>query len=298
MIRASSRFAACPRPRLPDGRRRVVTTIQRTASQPKAGRRRARKHPSRRPRLLPPTRPPPAPARPTRPRRPPEPPRRRTAGWTVDTEACVDPDRANAPIEGPISIGSSMPLSGGPAASAFAPINAGLQAYIDYANENDLVPGRELTLNVGDDQYDPALTPGVVNGLLDDGVHVFTGIVGTPNNAVGSRPPERGVCPADAGRVRLPRVRRGQRVPLDDRRRCCPTTSSRPPTPPTSPASSQTARPSASSPAPTSSVRRTRTAFDELSGEFNMEIVDSQTIDPADTAPARGPADQHRRQCP
>ncbi len=72
---------------------------------------------------------------------------------------------------------------GRPSSAAFAPIRAGLQAYIDYANENDLVPGRELTLNVGDDQYDPALTPGVVNGLLDDGVQLFTGIVGTPNNA-------------------------------------------------------------------------------------------------------------------
>jgi branched-chain amino acid transport system substrate-binding protein len=103
-------------------------------------------------------------------------------GWTVDTENCSDPDRANAPIEGTIRIGSAIPLSGGAAAAAFEPAARGLEAYINYANENDLVPGYELELTVGDDQYDPALTPGVVNGLIDDGVHLFAGIIGTQNN--------------------------------------------------------------------------------------------------------------------
>ncbi|MET0907830.1 MAG: ABC transporter substrate-binding protein, partial [Ilumatobacteraceae bacterium] len=103
-------------------------------------------------------------------------------GWTVDTEDCSDPDRANAPIEGTISIGSAMPLSGGAAAAAFEPAARGLEAYIDYANENDLVPGYELDLTVGDDQFDPALTPGVVNGLIDDGVNLFAGMIGTQNN--------------------------------------------------------------------------------------------------------------------
>ena len=103
-------------------------------------------------------------------------------GWAVDTENCADPDRANAPIEGTIRIGSAMPLSGGAAAAAFEPAARGLEAYINYANENELVPGFELELSVGDDQYDPALTPGVVNGLIDDGVHLFAGIIGTQNN--------------------------------------------------------------------------------------------------------------------
>jgi branched-chain amino acid transport system substrate-binding protein len=103
-------------------------------------------------------------------------------GWAVDTEDCSDPDRANAPIEGTISIGSAMPLSGGAAAAAFEPVARGLQAYVDFANENDLVPGYELEVTVGDDQFDPALTPGVVNGLIDDGVHLFAGIIGTANN--------------------------------------------------------------------------------------------------------------------
>ncbi len=103
-------------------------------------------------------------------------------GWAVDTENCADPDRANAPIEGTIRIGSAMPLSGGAAAAAFEPAARGLEAYINFANENDLVPGYELELTVGDDQYDPALTPGVINGLIDDGVHLFAGIIGTQNN--------------------------------------------------------------------------------------------------------------------
>jgi branched-chain amino acid transport system substrate-binding protein len=103
-------------------------------------------------------------------------------GWTVDTEDCPDPDRVNAPIEGTLRIGSAMPLSGGVAAAAFEPAARGLEAYINYANENELVPGVELDLTIGDDQYDPALTPGVINGLIDDGVHVFAGIIGTANN--------------------------------------------------------------------------------------------------------------------
>src|SRR6187402_1723141 len=105
-----------------------------------------------------------------------------SGGWTVDTSNCSDPDRANAPIEGTINIGSAMPLSGGAAAAAFEPAARGLEAYINYANENDLVPGYELALTIGDDQYDPALTPGEVNGLIDDGVHLFAGIIGTQNN--------------------------------------------------------------------------------------------------------------------
>ena len=102
-------------------------------------------------------------------------------GWTVDTSSCTDPDRANAPIEGTVRIGSSGPLSGGPAAAAFAPVIAGYQAYIDYANENGLLPDHELSITYGDDQYDPALTPGVINAALDDGAHVISGMIGAPN---------------------------------------------------------------------------------------------------------------------
>lgn len=103
-------------------------------------------------------------------------------GWTVDTEDCPDPDATNAPIEGTIRIGSAMPLSGGAAAAAFEPAARGFQAYITYANDNDLLPGVEIELNIGDDQYDPSLTPGVVQGIIDEGVDVFAGLIGTANN--------------------------------------------------------------------------------------------------------------------
>ena len=104
------------------------------------------------------------------------------AAWTVSTEDCVDPDRPNEPIEGEVFIGSAMPLSGGPAASAFQPVAQGFEAYINYANEQGLLADHEIVLEIGDDQFDPASTPNVVNGLLDEGAHILSGIIGTPNN--------------------------------------------------------------------------------------------------------------------
>ena len=104
------------------------------------------------------------------------------SGWTVNTDDCVDPDRANEPIEGTISIASAGPQSGSPAAAAFAPVIAGVQAYIDYANENQLLEGYEITITYGDDQYDPGLTPGVINDGLDAGAHLVSSVIGTPPN--------------------------------------------------------------------------------------------------------------------
>ena len=104
------------------------------------------------------------------------------SGWTVSTDHCADPDEANAPIEGTVKLGSVMPLSGGAAAAAFAPVKQGLDAYIAYANQNQLLPGYTIELSVQDDQYNKDLTPGAVSGLIDSGVHAFAGIIGTPNN--------------------------------------------------------------------------------------------------------------------
>lgn len=104
------------------------------------------------------------------------------SGWTVSTDDCADPEAAEAPIEGTIKIGSVMPLSNSAAAVAFAPVKDGLEAYIEYANANSLVPGYTLELDVQDDQYNKDLTPGAVSGLIDSGVHLFSGIIGTPNN--------------------------------------------------------------------------------------------------------------------
>jgi branched-chain amino acid transport system substrate-binding protein len=103
------------------------------------------------------------------------------AGWTADTSACADPERAEQPIESAIKIGSAMPLSGGPAA-AFGPVKDGFQLYLDYADAQGLLPGYTISADIRDDQYDSTQTPGVVDGLIDDGVDIFAGIIGTPNN--------------------------------------------------------------------------------------------------------------------
>ena len=105
------------------------------------------------------------------------------AGWAVNTDDCVDPDAANAPIEGTIKIGSAMPLSGGPAATAFAPVKDGFEAYIQWANENKILGDITIEAQIEDDQYNKDLTPGAVEKLLDAGTNVFSGIIGSPNNA-------------------------------------------------------------------------------------------------------------------
>ena len=138
-------------------------------------------------------------------------------GWAVDTENCADPDRANAPIEGTIRIGSAMPLSGGAAAAAFEPAARGLEAYINFANENDLVPGYELELSVGDDQYDPALTPGVVTGADRRRCPSLRRNHRDTEQPRCSRHAERGVHPAAQRPRRRSAVRRGRRLPVDDR---------------------------------------------------------------------------------
>ena len=102
-------------------------------------------------------------------------------GFAVDTADC--PDDATAPIEGTVRIGTTMPLSGGAAAAAFAPVAAGIRAYVDYANEQELVPGVTLEITVEDDQFNPSLTTPAVEGLIDETqVNLFTGMIGTANN--------------------------------------------------------------------------------------------------------------------
>jgi len=103
-------------------------------------------------------------------------------GWTVDTGDCPD-ESVDEPIEGTIKIGTTMALSGGPAAAAFAPVKPGLENYIAYANENELLPGYEIEVVIEDDQYNATLTTPAVEKLLDeDQVNLFTAIIGTPNN--------------------------------------------------------------------------------------------------------------------
>ena len=102
-------------------------------------------------------------------------------GWTVDASACADPARAEQPITGTVKIGSVMPLSGGPAA-AFRAIKDGFEMYINMASARGLLPGYKITADIRDDQYDATQTPGVVDGSINDGVDLFSGIIGSPDN--------------------------------------------------------------------------------------------------------------------
>lgn len=101
--------------------------------------------------------------------------------WAVDTSDC--PDDATAPIEGTVKLGTTMPLSGGAAAAAFAPVAEGLRKFVDNANANDLLPGYTIELIIEDDQYNANLTTPAVEKLIDStGVNLFSGMIGTPNN--------------------------------------------------------------------------------------------------------------------
>ena len=102
-------------------------------------------------------------------------------GWTIDTSTCADTARAERPITGSVKIGSVMPLSGGPAA-AFSPIKAGFELYINMASAKGLLPGYTIKADIRDDQYDATQTSGVVDGAINDGVDIFSGIIGSPDN--------------------------------------------------------------------------------------------------------------------
>jgi branched-chain amino acid transport system substrate-binding protein len=105
------------------------------------------------------------------------------AEFVVDTEACDDPDAATAQVEGPLKIGTSIPLSGGPAV-LFAPFGAGQQAYTAYYNaEFGGIGDQPIELIVKDDQFTADLTKANVDELVfDDEVTMLSGIIGTPNN--------------------------------------------------------------------------------------------------------------------
>ena len=103
--------------------------------------------------------------------------------WAVNTDDCIDPAAADAPIEGTIKIGGVMPLTGETMADeAFSPVVKGWEAYFDYANENGLLGDLTIDYKIEDDQYNKDLTPNAVSTLIDAGTQVFSGILGSPNN--------------------------------------------------------------------------------------------------------------------
>ncbi len=203
-------------------------------------------------------------------------------GWTVDTSICSDPARAEQPIEGSVTIGAAIPLSGSPGA-AFGPVKDGFQLYIDYASEQGLLPGYTLSADIRDDQYDPSQTPGVVEGLIDDGVDLFSGIIGTPNNlAVRGTLNEECIpqllnltgSPSWGEVAEFPWTT-GSLIPYDIE------------------ASIYATKLNELKPGATVALYSVNsefgaayvTAFKQLAGEFGFEIVDEQTVEPNDNNP-------------
>jgi hypothetical protein len=70
----------------------------------------------------------------------------------VNTDDCVDPEAANAPITGTVKIGNVLPLSGSVAAIAFAPVKAGFESYIKLANEQKMLGDTTIEVSFEDDQ--------------------------------------------------------------------------------------------------------------------------------------------------
>ena len=137
------------------------------------------------------------------------------AEWTVSTDDCIDPDLANSPIEGTVSIGSSMPLSGGVAATAFGPVAEGFRAYVEYANEQGLLPEHEVSLN---DRRRPVRRrpdterrqrPARLGGEPVQRHHRHA------EQRRRARRPQRGVRAADARSHGLAGVGRGRRLSVD-----------------------------------------------------------------------------------
>ena len=103
-----------------------------------------------------------------------------SGAYKVDTSNC--PSDVNDKLTGVVKIGSTMPLSGGAAAAAFAPVAAGLKAYIAEANDQKMVPGVRFDLTIEDDQFNPTLTTPAVEKLRDQtGINLMTGMIGTAN---------------------------------------------------------------------------------------------------------------------
>jgi branched-chain amino acid transport system substrate-binding protein len=99
----------------------------------------------------------------------------------VDTSKCQD-ELVDGHLGTIVPIGTTMPLSGGPA-KAFAPLAAGLEAYVAYANERGLLGDHTLQLTVEDDQLNPQLTrPAVLKLIEFNRVALLTGMVGTESN--------------------------------------------------------------------------------------------------------------------
>ncbi|MGH8962345.1 MAG: ABC transporter substrate-binding protein [Jatrophihabitantaceae bacterium] len=81
-----------------------------------------------------------------------------------------------------ILLGTTQPLTG-PAAPGYSKISAAMTAYFKFANANGGVNGRQITLKVDDDGYNPTTTATKTRELvLQDKVFAMVGALGTPTH--------------------------------------------------------------------------------------------------------------------
>lgn len=102
--------------------------------------------------------------------------------WTVNTSGCLDPAQARESLGDVVRIGVIGPTGQGLRAAAALGVVDGMRAYYDLANREDLLPGASIELVVGDDGGDPGASAAIMAGLLDEGVELFAGNIGTPTN--------------------------------------------------------------------------------------------------------------------
>ena len=96
-----------------------------------------------------------------------------TTGTTAKSETGVTNDT--------ISIGTTTPLSG--AASFYAPVSKGANAYYQYINAHGGVNGRKINFTVLDDGYDAAKAVPLTHQLVEQNqVFAVVGQLGTPIN--------------------------------------------------------------------------------------------------------------------
>ena len=159
------------------------------------------------------------------------------------------------------------------------------------------MPGHDISVTFGDDQYDPALTPGVINAALDGGAQVISEIIGTPQNlAVRSTLNEECVPQLEAssgdpafGDVAKYPWTMGANLPYDvEWKAYAQHVASE------FPDGAKAALFYVNNDAGLSS----KEGFEEVAGDLKIDIVDDQTIEATRVRPAHCAAEQHRRPRP
>lgn len=107
---------------------------------------------------------------------------RGAGGYELDTSECPgDWDPMEGITDSEINLFTALPLSGPIAAVGI--YGHGMNAFFEYVNANGGIDGRDIKLEVNDNQYQPALTKTITDEALASGSFAGSvGINGTPMN--------------------------------------------------------------------------------------------------------------------